>query len=40
MEREFSFVHAMSFAMMLRGSAHDALTFESGFTAADFVELR
>lgn len=39
-EREFSFVDAVSFAVMRRRRLTEALAFDGDFTAAGFVELR
>lgn len=39
-EREFSFVDAVSFAVMRRRRIAEALAFDGDFSAAGFVELR
>jgi predicted nucleic acid-binding protein len=39
-EREYSFVDAISFAMMRRRRIREALAFDSDFSAAGFVEVR
>jgi uncharacterized protein len=39
-EREYSFVHATSFAVMRRRRLRQALTFDGDFTAAGFIEAR
>jgi predicted nucleic acid-binding protein len=39
-EREFSFVHATSFAVMRRRRIREALAFDGDFNAARFVEVR
>jgi predicted nucleic acid-binding protein len=39
-EREYSFVDAVSFAVMRRRRITDALAFDGDFAAAGFVEVR
>lgn len=39
-EREFSFVDAVSFAVMRQLRLHEAFAFDGDFAAAGFVELR
>ena len=39
-EREYSFVHATSFAVMRRRRIREALVFDGDFNAAKFVEVR
>lgn len=39
-EREFSFVDAVSFAVMRQNRLTEALAFDGDFTAAGFIELR
>jgi predicted nucleic acid-binding protein len=39
-EREYSFVDAISFALMRRHGIREALAFDGDFSAAGFIELR